>query len=281
MGLFKFQNYSAIKNAKDNPRVRATQVTKNGYAFKVTDNYSAGGTKSSVAVTFSVGTVADGHITFDIGGQMVYTPIVGATQTTATLVAAEVKDSLDAVLLGLGYTVSVLNAVITITAPANGASVVPITIENYNGGTTTATIATVYTAGSDGVTYKEAGEPFASDATAKAGQVFVAMNIIDKPELRNFADYQIEIGEYIRAFNLNSLIGELVELSSDLCTTAFASISVGDILVPIPTGSNNMKWKKTVDTGYGVCLEVVKKTTFGAFTIDGVGGGYTCRIKSN
>ena len=281
MGLFKFQNYSAIKNAKDNPRVRATQVTKNGYAFKVIDNYTTGGSKSSVAVTFSTGTVADGDITFDIGGQMVYTPITGVTQTTAALVAAEVKDSLDAVLLGLGYTVSINSAVITITAPSNGSSLIPITIENYNGDTTTATISTVYTSGIDGLSYKEAGIPFISDAEAKTGQVWVAMNIVDKPETLNYDDYQLEIGEYIRAFNLNNMIGEYVEMSSDLCTTLFENISEGDILVPIPIGSNNMKWKKTTDTGYGVCFEVVDKTTFGTFTIDGFGGGYTCRIKSN
>ena len=33
MGLFKFQNYSAIKNAQDNPRVIAAAETVNGNIF--------------------------------------------------------------------------------------------------------------------------------------------------------------------------------------------------------------------------------------------------------
>lgn len=281
MSLFKFQNYSAIKNAQDNPRVRATQVTKNGYCFKVSDNYSVGGSKSKVDITFSLGTVADGTIIFDIGNQRVYTPIVAATHTTAALVAAEVKDALDAVLLGLSYTVSRTDAVITITAPANGATLAPVTIENYNGSTTTATIATEYTAGADAVTYKEAGVPFTNDADAKATDVYVAMNVQDKPEVLNTDDYQIEVGEYIRAFNLKKMIGEMVEMSSDLVTTTFAGVSVGDVFVPVPSGSNNMKWKKTTDTGYGVALKVTAKTTFSTFTIDATGGGYECRVISN
>lgn len=281
MGLFKFEKYSAIKNAENNGEVRATQVTKNGYVFKVVNNYTIGGSKSSVDITFSIGTMADGVITFDIGGQTVYTSINSTIQNTAALVASEVKDSLDAVLLGLGYTVVVNTSVITITAPTNSSSLESITIENYNGGLTTVTITPVYTSGSDGVSYNKAALPFADDAEAKAGQVWIAMNIEDKPEILNTDDFQIKVGEYIRAVNLNHIIGEYVEISGDLCTTSFNSVSVGDILVPIPAGTNNMKWKKTTDTGYGVCFEVVEKTTFGMFTVDGAGGGYTCQIKSN
>ena len=281
MSLFKFQNYSAIKNVKDNPRVKATQITKNGYAFGVT-SYTSGGSKSKVEITVAGTTPANGNIIFDIGGQRVYTTIVGATQDTAALVAAEIKASLDAVLLGLSYTVAISSAKITVTAPANGVSVVPVTVDGVNMGESACTLSMAYTAGTDAVSYDEAAVPFTDDAATKAGQVYVAMNIIDKPETINTSDYQVEIGEYVRSINLNNMIDEYVEISSDLCTTAFSSVSVGDKLVPIPSGSNNMKWKVSVDTGFGVVLVVKKKTAFGAFTIDGSSdGGYLCQISSN
>ena len=181
MSMFKFQNYSAIKNAQDNPRVRATALTKNGYVFGVKDNYNVGG----------------------------------------------------------------------------------------------------------GVIYSEAAVPFANAAAAKAGDVWVAINIIDKPELMNTSDYVINAGEYIRAFNLSKLHGEKVEITSDIVINAYNEVNVGDILIPAnayDNGSEPMKWKKATgnDTEYSVCLEVTAKTTFGVFTIDGgVGGGFECKITSN
>ena len=178
MSMFKFQNYSAIKNAQDNPRVRATALTKNGYVFGVQDNYNV-----------------------------------------------------------------------------------------------------------EGVIYSEAAVPFADAAAAKAGDVWVAINIIDKPELMNTSDYVINAGEYIRAFNLSKLHGEKVEITSDLVIDDYANVAVGDKLIPAnvaDNGSASMKWKKATDTGYSVCLEVTAKTTFGVFTIDGnVGGGFECKITSN
>ena len=181
MSMFKFQNYSAIKNAQDNPRVRATALTKNGYVFGVKDNYNVGG----------------------------------------------------------------------------------------------------------GVIYSEAAVPFADAAAAKAGDVWVAINIIDKPELMNTSDYVINTGEYIRAFNLSKLHGEKVEITNDLVIDDYANVAVGDKLIPANATDNasaSMKWKKATvtDTGYSVCLEVTAKTTFGVFTIDGsVGGGFECKITSN
>lgn len=129
-----------------------------------------------------------------------------------------------------------------------------------------------YTSSTDGTFYNKAALPFDDDAEAKTGQVWVAMNVEDKP---------IKVGEYIRAFNLNDMIGEKIEMSEDLCTASFNEVSEGDILVPIPAGIDEMKWKVTKDTGYGVCFEVVEKTTFGMFIIEDAAGGYTCRIKSN
>lgn len=180
MGLFKFQNYSAIKNAQDNPRVIATVETVNGNVFGVGDNVAVGG-----------------------------------------------------------------------------------------------------------VTLKEAQVPFADDAAAK-GDVWVAMNIVDKPEIRNYADYSILAGEYIRAFKLNSVIGEKVELSSDLVIDGatglppVAPLVVGTALVPtVAADPNLMIWKTIANpAGYSAYLEVTDITTFGLFTIDNAGVGYECKIKS-
>ena len=167
MGLFKFQNYSAIKNAQDNPRVEATVATKNGYVFGIEDDEG-----------------------------------------------------------------------------------------------------------------KELQEVF-ENAAAAQGEVWVAMNIVDKPEVRNYADYTIEIGEYIRAVKLNNLVGEKVELSSDLVIDE--TVAVGDTLVPTnetdDEGDENL-WKKAASTdGYSVYLEVTKLTPFGTFTIDNAGVGYEAKIK--
>ena len=274
MSLFKFGSLGAIMNTVNNPRVQATAATKNGYVFKVTDNYTSGGSKSSVAIVVGAGTIANGAVSFNIGGQNVYTTIVAATQTTAALAAALIKTNCDAVLLGLGYTVAINTATITITAPANGASTNSVLLDNVSLADTTLTLTPTYTAGTDAVTYKEAAEASANDAGAKADKLYVAMNIIDTPELWNQADFVIPVGSYIRAFNLNDLIGYPVELSSDLVTTAYGSVAVGEYLVPVPAGANAMMWKKATDTGYACVLKVIEKTTFG-------GTGFYCKITNN
>ena len=175
MGLFKFQNYSAIKNAQDNPRVIAAVETVNGNVFGITD-----------------------------------TPNVAGTGTT------------------------------------------------------------------------EVQTPFA-DAAAAQGEVWVMMNIVDKPETRNYADYSVLAGEYIRAFRLNSVIGEKVELSGDLAIADAVPLAVGVALVPTVAADapNLMIWKSIADpTGYSAYLEITGITTFGTFTIDNAGVGYECKIKS-
>lgn len=171
MGLFKFQNYSAIKNAQDNPRILATENTYNGYVFKVYD---------------------------------------GATGT-------------------------------------------------------------------------ESATPCSDATDAKTAEVYVMMNIVDKPEIDNYSDYYVISGEYIRGIRLKNLKGEKVEMSSDLVVDTYSAVSVGDTLIPcsLDDTGNTMKWKKSVVTGHEVCLVVTKKNTFGVFTIDGSGGGYECRITSN
>lgn len=173
MALFKFQNYSAIKNLQDNPRVVATQETVNGNVFSIVDNDEDSG-------------------------------------------------------------------------------------------------------------YKEAAVPFADANAAKAGEVWVMMNIVDKPEIHNYADYSVKAGEYIRAVNLSKQVGEIVELSGDLVVSN--DVKVGDTLVPCNVdddATNPMSWKKVADaSGYTCHLEVTDLTTFGLFTIDNAGVGYEAKIKS-
>ena len=176
MGLFKFQNYSAIKNAQDNPRIEATVETVNGNVFSVVDNL-----------------------------------VVGQR------------------------------------------------------------------------TIKEAQVPFALAADAQA-EVWVMSNIVDKPEIRNYANYSVLPGERIRGFNLNKLIGEVVELSGDLVIAdAVDPIVVGTALVPTVAADapDLMVWKSIADpVGYSVYLEVTAINTFGLFTIDNAGVGYEAKIKT-
>ena len=176
MGLFKFQNYSAIKNAQDNPRVVASVETVNGNIFGVAD-----------------------------------VPNTAGTGTIETQV------------------------------------------------------------------------PFEDEAAAQ-GDVWVMMNIVDKPEIRNYADYSVLAGEYIRAFKLNNLVGEKVELSGDLVIDGGdLPPAVGVALVPTVAADtpNLMIWKTTENTAsYSVYLEITAVTTFGLFTIDNAGVGYEAKIKS-
>lgn len=176
MGLFKFQNYSAIKNVQDNPRVIATVETVNGNVFGITDRANAANTATTEVQT-----------------------------------------------------------------------------------------------------------PFA-DAAAAQGDVWVMMNIVDKPETRNYADYSVLAGEYIRAFKLNSVIGEKVELSGDLVINGGGLLpAVGVALVPTVAADapNLMIWKTIANpTGYSCYLEITGITTFGLFTIDNTGVGYEAKIKS-
>ena len=177
MGLFKFQNYSAIKNAQDNPRVIARVTTVNGNVFSVVD-----------------------------------TPNLAGTGTTENQVVF-------------------------------------------------------------------------ADAAAAQGEVWVMNNIVDKPELDNYADYNVTAGEYIRAFKLNNLVGGKVELSSDLVVPAAGvPAAVGVALVPcnlVDDAANPMSWKTIANpAGYSVYLEITGLTTFGLFTVDNSGVGYEAKIKT-
>ncbi len=176
MGLFKFQNYSAIKNAQDNPRVEAVVETVPGNIFNIGDNVVVGGR-----------TIPEAQVLF-------------------------------------------------------------------------------------------------TNAASAQGDVWVFTNIVDKPETRNYADYSVLAGEYIRAVKLNNLKGEKVELSGDLVIDSGAlPPAVGVALVPTVAADapDVMIWKTIADpTGYDVYLEITKITAFGLFTIDNAGVGYEAKIKS-
>ncbi len=113
----------------------------------------------------------------------------------------------------------------------------------------------------------EANESVAvpADATAAQGaDVYVAFNIIDKPEVRNSEDFVIEAGEYVRAFLLAD-VKEMPVLLSDAVLVDHAGLVKGDVLV---AQEGTGKWVKADGTviiadNYAVKLEVIEKNTFG------------------
>lgn len=127
--------------------------------------------------------------------------------------------------------------------------------------------------------------PHATAAEVQAGDGYIMFNVIDKPEIINTDDYKVGSGEYIRAYRLKDFAGEKFDMSADLVSDAFASVSVGSKLVGRSAADTTspMEWKVASDvTGYAVYLEVVAKSTFGAFTIDknggAVAGGYVVLV---
>jgi hypothetical protein len=130
--------------------------------------------------------------------------------------------------------------------------------------------------------------PHTNAAGVQTGETYFMFNIIDKPEIENTGDYYVGSGEYIRAWRLKDFIGEKFNLSSDLVTDTYGDVSAGDTLVgrSAADSTSTMKWKVAADvSAYGVYLEVVEKSTFGAFTYEkGAGtipGGYVVKVCSN
>ena len=125
-------------------------------------------------------------------------------------------------------------------------------------------------------------------ATAKLGDIYVMCNIIDKPEIINTDSYKVVADEYIRAFRLKDMVGLQLDMSADLLTDAFADVAVGNYIIgrSVADTTNVMKWTKTANPAdYEIYLKVIKKTTFGAFTIDAgggtVAGGYVVEVMAN
>lgn len=135
--------------------------------------------------------------------------------------------------------------------------------------------------------HNDTAVPFTNATEVQAGDAYVMMNIIDKPEVLNTDDYKVVANEYIRAFRLKDFVGQEVDIAANLISDAFADVSVGNYLVGRSAAdtTNTMGWKKAADvTGYEIYLVVKAKTTFGTFTVDAGGGavkgGYLCEIKS-
>lgn len=123
-----------------------------------------------------------------------------------------------------------------------------------------------------GTNYDEEATACADAAAAKTGDIYVVMNIIDKPELQDNDDFVIKAGDFIRSYRLDDLIGYTVEMSSDLVTTDYADVDKDAILAPVPAGTGAMKWVvDAAPSGYAVALKVLEKTTFG-------GTGLYCKI---
>lgn len=127
--------------------------------------------------------------------------------------------------------------------------------------------------------------PNANADDVKAEETYIMCNIIDKPDLENTSDYYVVAGEYIRAYRAKDLADLSFNMSSELVTDTYSGVSAGDFLVGRSTAdtTDTMKWNVIADvTGYSVYLEVLKKTTFGAFTYQkGVGtipGGYLVKL---
>jgi hypothetical protein len=156
------------------------------------------------------------------------------------------------------------------------------TSNTYNGNV----FALDYDATISGTTYDVAATPLADATAAQAGDFYIMSNIIDKPEILNTEDYKVIAGEYIRAYKAKDIVGLFLDLAGDLVTDTYSGVSKGDKLIPrsVADTTNTMKWKVDAASGYEVYLEVVKKTTFGSFTVDAAGGdvpgGYLCVVRS-
>lgn len=90
---------------------------------------------------------------------------------------------------------------------------------------------------------------------------YIVSNIIDKPEIRNFTDFVIKQGEYVRADHLATVLGMEIEFAEAEISTAYANIIIGDRMIfDYSTGklvvdnsnySNYDYWFEVIDyTGY-------------------------------
>lgn len=108
---------------------------------------------------------------------------------------------------------------------------------------------------------KVAALPTADEAK---GEVWIVSNIIDKPEIRSKEDFVILAGEYGRADFLADAKELPIELDFRVIETEYASLSVGDVLVPTANG----KWivadgTTIVAADYIISLEIIEKSGFG------------------
>ncbi len=109
------------------------------------------------------------------------------------------------------------------------------------------------------VTFDEATKKVALPTTGKETELAIVMNTIDKPEILEPNDFQIEVGENPRLFVLSSLKGRIIDMDMDQVETAYASVSVGSILVATKDGKLKVV---SASTGYKEYFEVVEKTSY-------------------
>ncbi len=105
-----------------------------------------------------------------------------------------------------------------------------------------------------------------STATEAQGAIHVVNNIVDKPEVRNSADFKVEQGEYVKADFLTDADNLLAELDETVLVDDYSTLAVNDVLVPAGDSSGN--WVKADGTSiiaadYKVNFEIVEKTTLG------------------
>lgn len=107
---------------------------------------------------------------------------------------------------------------------------------------------------------------------AKGNNVYVAFNIVDKPEVRITNDFKIEEDEYVRAFRLADLVDLPVLVGHQVIATAYEDIAKGDVLVPEAATGNWVKADGTtvIAGDYAVSLEVVAKNGFGDQGIEAI-----------
>ncbi len=112
-----------------------------------------------------------------------------------------------------------------------------------------------------------AGTAKAPATTSEAeGAFHVVNNIIDKPEVRNSADFKVERDEYVKADFLTDANHLLAELSDDVLVDAYSGLAQNDVLVPAGDGSGNWVFAdgtNIVASNYKVNLSIVEKTTLG------------------
>jgi len=259
MSLFKFNSIQALVNAKNNPRVRATAEIKNGYILTVEEKHVGTGTKSLADITVG-GTPAAGTLKISVGG---YRADVTTTATTAAATATVIYNTLLTILTPYGYILdNTTSAHVKITAPTNSSDTSSIAVVVIDAGVSGVTFSTATTAGTLTASYDEATKTITT--LTATDRYYIAMNIIDTPELWKQSDFAISEGGYVNTFELNQLIGYPVEISSDLVTTAFVSVDADGTDFLVPDTSNAYKWVKADSKGNAaVAIKVLEKTTFG------------------
>lgn len=102
----------------------------------------------------------------------------------------------------------------------------------------------------------------ASSTEAKSC-VYVVSNIVDKPEVHNSEDFQIEAGEFVRADDLRTVNGLEVEIAASELTagaTTYESIVAGTSNLVFGT-DGKLAIESTL-TGYAVYFHVIEKTSY-------------------